>query len=132
MWIVRLALARPYTVIVMTLLMLIGGGASLRLMSTDIFPTINIPVVSVIWTYNGLAADEFEKRITIYSEYALSSNVNDVKSMESQTIDGVAVIRLYFHPGVKSETTIAQATAVCSALSAACRSKPRLVTRYVM
>lgn len=116
MWIVRLALARPYTIIVMTLLMLIGGGASLRLMSTDIFPTINIPVVSVIWTYNGLAADEFEKRITIYSEYALSSNVNDVKSMESQTIDGVGVIRLYFHPGVKSETAIAQATAVSQAI----------------
>lgn len=116
MWIVRLALARPYTIIVMTLLMLIGGGASLRLMSTDIFPTINIPVVSVIWTYSGLAADEFEKRITIYSEYALSSNVNDVKSMESQTIDGVGVIRLYFHPGVKSETAIAQATAVSQAI----------------
>lgn len=133
MWIVRLALARPYTIIVMTLLMLIGGGASLRLMSTDIFPTINIPVVSVIWTYNGLAADEFEKRITIYSEYALSSNVNDVKSMESQTIDGVGVIRLYFHPGVKSETAIAQATAVSQAILRRMPSgvQPPILLRYM-
>lgn len=111
MWIVRLALKRPYTFLVMAALMLIFGLGSITKMSTDIFPDIDIPVVSVIWTYSGLPADEMERRITTYSEYGLSNNVNDIRSIESQTYDGVSVIRLYFHPGVKIESAIAQATA---------------------
>ena len=101
MWIVRLALRRPYTFVVMSVLIVILGLASIVRTPKDIFPDIDIPVISVIWTYNGLSAQDFEQRITIYSEFALSSNVNDIERIESQTIDGVGIIRLHFHPGVK-------------------------------
>lgn len=116
MWIVKLALARPYTFVVMAIMILIMGVAAIRVTPVDIFPDINIPVISVIWTYNGLSSEEFEKRLTIYSEYSLSANVKDIKSMESQTLDGVAVIRLYFHPGANVESAMAQATAVSQAI----------------
>jgi multidrug efflux pump subunit AcrB len=116
MWIVRLALRRPYTFVVMSVLIVIMGLLAVVRTPKDIFPDINIPVISVIWTYNGLSTQEFEQRITIYSEFALSSNVNDIERMESQTIDGVGVIRLYFHPGVKISDSLAQATAVSQAI----------------
>jgi len=76
---------------------LIAGFAAFRQTPKDIFPEINIPVVSVIWTYNGLSAEEFEKQITVYSEFSLSANVNDVERIESQTLDGVGIVKLYFH-----------------------------------
>jgi multidrug efflux pump subunit AcrB len=116
MWIVRLALDRPYTFVVMAILILILGVGSIRSMPIDIFPDINIPVISVIWTYTGMSAEEFEKRLTIYSEYAISANVKDVKSIESQTLDGVAVIRLFFHPGANVESAMAQTTAISQAI----------------
>ncbi|MDR3403653.1 MAG: efflux RND transporter permease subunit [Chthoniobacter sp.] len=116
MWIVRLALRRPYTFIVMSVLIVIMGIVSIIRTPKDIFPDIDIPVISVIWTYNGLSTTDFEQRITIYSEFALSSNVNDIERMESQTIDGVGIIRLYFHPGVKISDSLAQATAVSQAI----------------
>lgn len=116
MWIVKLALDRPYTFVVMAILILILGVLSIRTTPVDIFPDIDIPVVSVIWTYTGLPAEEFEKRLTIYSEYSLSANVKDVKSIESQTLDGVAVIRLFFHPGANVELAMAQTTAISQAI----------------
>lgn len=116
MWIVKLALDRPYTFVVMAILILILGIGSIRTTPVDIFPDINIPVVSVIWTYTGLPAEEFEKRLTIYSEYSLSANVKDVKSIESQTLDGVAVIHLYFHPDANVESAMAQTTAISQAI----------------
>jgi multidrug efflux pump subunit AcrB len=116
MWIVRLALRRPYTFVVMSVLIVIMGLLAIVRTPKDIFPNIDIPVISVIWTYNGLSTQEFEQRITIYSEFALSSNVNDIERMESQTIDGVGIIRLYFHPGVKISDSLAQATAVSQAI----------------
>lgn len=116
MWIVKLALRRPYTFVVMAIMILIMGISSIRSMPVDIFPDINIPVISVIWTYSGMSAEEFERRLTIYSEYSLSANVKDVKSIESQTLDGVGVIRLYFHPGANVESAMAQATAVSQAI----------------
>lgn len=116
MWIVKLALRRPYTFVVMAIMILIMGVSSVRSMPVDIFPDINIPVISVIWTYTGMPAEEFERRLTIYSEYSLSANVKDVKSIESQTLDGVGVIRLYFHPGANVESAMAQATAVSQAI----------------
>ncbi len=82
----------------------------------DIFPEIDIPVISVIWTYNGLSVEEFERQITVYSEFALSANVNDVERIESQTLNGVAIIKLYFHPGAKVERGLAQATATSQAI----------------
>ncbi|MDB6081595.1 MAG: hypothetical protein JWO53_867 [Chlamydiia bacterium] len=111
MWIVTLALRRPYTFVVVALLMLsIGGWFTVRT-AKDIFPFINIPVVSVIWTFEGLPAEEFAQRITTYSEYTLSNNVNDIERIESQTLDGIGLVRLFFYPGVEIESAVAQATA---------------------
>ncbi len=89
---------------------LFGGWFGLRT-AKDIFPFINIPVVSVIWTFQGMPAEEFEQRITTYSEYTLSNNVNDIERIESQTLDGIGIVRLYFHPNVEIEAAVAQATA---------------------
>lgn len=111
MWIVNLAIRRPYTFVVVAILILIFGLWFIVQTQKDIFPNVNIPVVNTIWTYTGLPAEEFAERITTYSEYALSSNVNDVERIESQTISGVGVIRTYFHPFVQIEAAVAQITA---------------------
>lgn len=111
MWIVKLALRRPYTFVVVAMLVLIIGSWFIVRTAKDIFPFINIPVVSVIWNFQGLPAEEFEQRITTYSEYALSNNVNDIERIESQTLDGIGIVRLFFHPNVEIEAAVAQATA---------------------
>lgn len=111
MWIVRLALRRPYTFVVVACLMLVLGGWFTVRSAKDIFPFINIPVVSVIWSFNGMPAEEFSQRITTYSEYTLSNNVNDIERIESQTLDGIGVIRLFFHPDAEISTAVAQASA---------------------
>jgi len=116
MWIIKLALRRPYTFLVMAIGILIAGFAAFRQTPKDIFPEIDIPVVSVIWTYNGLSAEEFEKQITVYSEFGLSANVNDIERIESQTLDGVGIVKLFFHPGANIERGLAQATAVSQAI----------------
>jgi len=113
MWIVRLALRRPYTFVVLALVLVIGGIATIRRTPTDIFPAIDIPVISVVWSYNGLPAAQFEQQITQFSEYALAGNASDVRLMESNTFDGVAVIKLFFQP----EVNIAKATAEITAIS---------------
>src|SRR5258708_12382453 len=112
MWIVTLALRRPYTFVVMALLILILGIVAIRNMATDIFPKINIPVVSIIWQYSGLPPAQFEKYITTFSEFTVSSAVNDVKSIESQTVNGAALIKIFFQPGVDIANAVAQATAM--------------------
>ena len=116
MWIVRLALRRPYTFVVVALLMLILGVWFITQTRKDIFPDIDIPVVSIIWNYNGLSAEEFDQRITTYSEYSLAGNVNDIERMESQTLNGIGLIRLYFHPNVEIQAAVAQATAISQAI----------------
>src|SRR3989475_10410764 len=116
MWIVKLALRRPYTFAVMAIAILIAGFASFRQTPKDIFPEIDIPVISVIWTYNGLSAEEFERQITVYSEFSLSANVNDLERIESQSLNGVGIIKLSFHPGAKVERGLAQATATTQAI----------------
>src|SRR3954466_515361 len=116
MWIVQLALRRPYTFVVMALLILVLGVTSVTQMRTDIFPEIDIPVVSIIWTYKGMDAEEFEKRITTFAEYALSGNVSDVRKIESQTLNGVAVIKIYFHQGANVGVAVAQVTSVAQAI----------------
>lgn len=109
MWIVKLALRRPYTFIVVALLIFIFGiGFSYR-MSKDIFPNIDIPIVSLIWTYTDLPAEDFEQRITTYGEFAISNYVNDVERIESQTTDGLGLIRVFFHPDVQLDSAISQA-----------------------
>ncbi|MCU1263338.1 MAG: Cation efflux system protein CusA [Bryobacterales bacterium] len=109
MWIVRLALNRPYTFIVAAILILLLGVFSVARMPTDIFPVIDIPVVSIIWTYQGLPTPEMEKRVTTFSEFVLAL-VNDVKSIESQTLNGVSVVKIYFHPTVRIDAAMAQVT----------------------
>src|SRR5437867_3459694 len=112
MWIVRLALRRPYTFVVMALLILLLGVLSIATTPTDIFPEIDIPVVSLIWDYQGLATAEMANQITTFSEYTLSSAVNDVRNIESQTLNGISVIRVYFQPNVQIDAAVAQITAV--------------------
>src|SRR6266478_2388774 len=112
MWIVRLALRRPYTFVVMGLAILLLGISAIVTTPTDIFPEIDIPVVSVIWNYDGLTTEDMASRITTFSEYTISSVVSDVRSIESQTYPGVGVIKIYFQPNVNVEAALAQVTAV--------------------
>src|SRR5258708_29543960 len=99
MWIVRLALRRPLSIAVMALLMLVLGALSFSRMNADIFPAIDIPVVVMIWNYPGLSAVDMERRVVLITERALTSIVNDIDHMESTSMAGAGVIRVYFHPG---------------------------------
>src|SRR5258707_6216878 len=116
MWIVRLALRRMYTFVVVALLIAVLGGVSIYRMSTDIFPNIDIPVVSVGWQYAGMPADEIETRVIYINERVLTASVNDIEHIESQSIDGVGVISIYFQPGAKVAEAEAQVTATCQTL----------------
>jgi multidrug efflux pump subunit AcrB len=107
MWIVRLALDRPYTFVVLAVLILLLGVFAIGTTPTDIFPKIDIPVVSIIWTYTGLPTSDMEKRVTTFSEFVLAT-VNDIRSIESQTLSGVATIKVYFHPQVRIDAAMAQ------------------------
>ncbi|MES2745008.1 MAG: efflux RND transporter permease subunit [Bdellovibrionota bacterium] len=108
MWIVRLALRRPYTIAVFCLLIAFGGLFSLKGMLVDIFPTIDIPVVGVIWNYPGLSAQDIERRVTTYSERGITTNVNGVSKIESTSVPGTGVIKVHFQPGTNIGTAIAQ------------------------
>jgi multidrug efflux pump subunit AcrB len=116
MWIVRLALDRPYTFIVAALLVLILGVLAILRTPTDIFPNLNIPVVSVIWNYSGLPPEEIQKRIVTNFERAATTTVNDIEHMESQSYFGVGVIKIFFQPKAKIEGAIAQVTAISQTL----------------
>jgi multidrug efflux pump subunit AcrB len=111
MWIVRLALARPYTFVVMAILIAILGGTAIVTMPVDIFPYIDIPVVSVLWVYSGLSPEEMEKRVVTGFERSLTSNVNDIEHIESQSYNGYGVVKIYFHSNVKIDMAVAQVTA---------------------
>ncbi|HEY7211349.1 MAG TPA: efflux RND transporter permease subunit [Bryobacteraceae bacterium] len=111
MWIVRLALIRPYTFVVMAILIAILGAAATFTMPVDIFPYIDIPVVSVLWVYGGLSPEEMEKRVVTGFERSLTSNVNDIEHIESQSYTGYGVVKVYFHPNVKIDMAVAQVTA---------------------
>ncbi|HEX2777786.1 MAG TPA: efflux RND transporter permease subunit [Candidatus Acidoferrales bacterium] len=116
MWLVRLALQRPYTFVVMAILIAILGLGSIFTMPVDIFPAINIPVISVIWTYTGLLPDDMEKRIVLICERAMTTTVDDIQHIESRSYPGVAVIRVYFQPNVHVELAFAQVTALVQTL----------------
>jgi multidrug efflux pump subunit AcrB len=111
MWIVRLALGRPYTFVVMAVLIAILGGVAISTMPVDIFPYIDIPIVSVLWFYPGVGPEEMEKRVTTNFERTLTANVNDIEHIESQAYTGYSAIRVYFHPNVKIDMAVAQTTA---------------------
>ena len=116
MWIVRLALRRPYTFVVMALLIAILGGVAIVTMPVDIFPYIDIPVVSVVWSYQGLSPEEMEKRLVTIFERSMTTTVNDIEHIESQCYSGVAVIRVYFQPNVRIDMALAQVTAISQTL----------------
>jgi multidrug efflux pump subunit AcrB len=111
MSLVQLALRRPYTFLVMALLILLATPFALRNMATDIFPEIDIPVVSIIWNYNGLSAQEMGQRVAAQTERGLTTTVSDIEHIESQSLSGVTVIKIFFQPTANIQTAIAQTVA---------------------
>ena len=112
MWIVEVALRRPYTFLVMALLILLATPLVLLKMSTDIFPEINIPVISIVWTYSGLSAQDVGQRITSVNERSLTTTVNDIEHIESESLAGFSIIKIYFQPNANIPTAIAQVVAI--------------------
>src|SRR5450432_2343045 len=116
MWIVRLALRRPYTVAVMCGLILVMGILSLTRMVVDIFPAIDIPVVAVVWNYPGLSAEDMERRVVLISERGFSTTVNGIERIESQSIPGLGLLKIYFQPGTDIGAAIAQISSVSNTI----------------
>src|SRR3954447_4730634 len=112
MWIVALALRRPYTFVVMALLILILSPIVILRTPTDVFPNINIPVISMVWNYQGLSPQDMANRITTVSERGLTTLVNDIEHIESQSLNGIAVVKIYFQPTANIQTALAQVTAI--------------------
>jgi multidrug efflux pump subunit AcrB len=112
MWIVALALRRPYTFVVMALVILILTPITILRTATDIFPSIDIPVVSVVWFYTGLSPQDMADRIVANSERGITTTVNDIEHMESQSVYGLGVIKIFFRPGTNVQGAIAQITAI--------------------
>ena len=112
MWIVALALRRPYTFIVMALVIIILTPLTILRTPTDIFPEINIPVISVVWNYTGLSPSEMCDRIVTLSERGITTTVNDIEHIESQSVNGVGVIKIFFQPSANIQTAQSQVTAI--------------------
>ena len=132
MGIVRFALRFPHTFYVLAALIVFLGVAAIRTMPTDIFPQINIPVVTVIWQYTGLSTPEMEQRVTTYSQYSMSSNVTGIKNIEAQTLNGMSVQKVYFQPDVNLDLAIAQIVAATNAIRALMPAgiQPPIVVQY--
>jgi len=118
MGIVRFALKFPYTFYVLAAFIMFLGGSAITVMPEDIFPEINIPVVSVIWQYTGLSVPEMEQRVTTYGQYAISTSVNGIKNMEAQTLNGISVQKIYFQPDVNLDLAMSQIVAATNAIRA--------------
>src|ERR1700732_3962931 len=116
-WIVRLALRRPYTFVVVAILIAVLGVLAIATMPTDIFPNINVPVVSVIWGYGGLSPAEMQDRITTIVERAMTTTVDNIEHMESLSVRGTSVIKLFLQPGADVKTAVAQVTAISQTLT---------------
>src|SRR6266853_1051311 len=112
MWIVALALRRPYTFVVMALLILILSPIAVDRTPTDIFPDINIPVISIVWSYTGLSPQDMANRITTVTERGLTTLVNDIEHIDSQSLNGLAVVKIFFRPGANISTALSQVTAI--------------------
>jgi multidrug efflux pump subunit AcrB len=112
MWIVRIALSRPYTFIMLSVLIVLMGGYAILRTATDIFPNIKIPIAAVIWRYNGILPEEIANRIVLFSERIAQTTVNDVEHTESQSVNGVSVVKYFFQPDVDPDLSFAQITAV--------------------
>ncbi|BAY74635.1 putative multidrug efflux pump, AcrB/AcrD/AcrF family protein [Nostoc linckia NIES-25] len=132
MWIVKLALRRPYTFVITAILIIVLGVVTITRMATDIFPEINIPVVSVIWSYSGVSPEEMEQRIVTSSERSFTTTVNDIEHIESQSLNGVSVIKVFFQPGAKIEAAVAQLTSITQTILRGLPPgiTPPLIVRY--
>ncbi len=117
MWLVHLALRRPYTFVCFSLLVLVFGIVAIENMAIDIFPAINIPVISVLWSYGGLSPKEMEERVVTLAERVYSSYVNDIEHIESQSLNGLSIIKVYFQPDGNIESGIAQLAAASQAVT---------------
>src|SRR3954471_20071802 len=112
MWIVRVALNRPYTFVVLAVVILFVGPIAILRTPTDIFPNIDIPVVTAVWQYSGMSADEMSNRIVSGFERGLTTTVNDIEHIESQTLRGTSIVKVFFQPGAKTEAAVAQITSI--------------------
>jgi len=132
MGIVRFALRWPYTFYVLALLIVFLGITAIRSMPADIFPEINIPVVTVIWQETGLSTPEMEQRVTTYSEYTISSNVNGIKDIEAQTLNGISVQKIFFQPDVNLDLAIAQIVSATNAVRVVLPAgiQPPIIVQY--
>jgi len=132
MGIVRFALRFPHTFYVMAIAILFLGVSAAITSPKDIFPPINIPVVTVIWQYTGLSPEETDQRLTTYSQYAISSNVNGIKTMEAQSLEGVSVIKVYFQPNVNIDLAISQTVSATNAIRSLLPpgTQPPIVVQY--
>ncbi|MGA8074911.1 MAG: efflux RND transporter permease subunit [Candidatus Acidiferrales bacterium] len=132
MWIVRLALSRPYTFVVASMLIIILSVVAIQQTPVDIFPNINIPVVSVIWNYSGLAPQDMADRLTGNSERIATTTVNDIQHIESTTLNGIAIVKLFFQPNTKIEAAVAQVTSAAQVIlrQAPPGTTPPLVIAY--
>src|SRR5271170_1708689 len=115
MWIVSIALRRPYTFIMLAVLIVLAGGYAILKTATDIFPNIKIPVAAVIWRYNGILPEEIANRIILFSERVAQTIVNDVEHTESQSVNGTSVVKYFFQPNVDPDLSFAQITAAAQA-----------------
>ena len=116
MWLVRIALSRPYTFIVLALALLIAGILSILRTPTDIFPSIDIPVISVLWSYNGMLPDDMSNHMTTIFERAVTTTVNNIEHIESESLTGVAIIKLFFQPNVNIAVALSEVTAISQTL----------------
>src|ERR1700681_1020219 len=132
MGIVRFALRLPHTFYVVAILILFLGVTAIRVMPTDIFPQINIPVVTVIWQYTGLSTTEMEQRVTTDSQYSISSNVSNIRNIEAQTLNGISVQKIYFQPDVNLDLAIAQIVSATNSIRALMPSgiQPPIVVQF--
>src|SRR5580693_3169932 len=132
MGIVRFALKFPYTFYVLAAFIVFVGVSAIWVMPEDIFPEINIPVVSVIWQYSGLSAPEMEQRVTTYSQYSMSTNVTGIKNMEAQTLNGISVVKVYFQPDVSLDLAISQIVSAANSARAVMPAgiQPPIVVKY--
>src|SRR3974390_2079185 len=132
MGIVRFALRLPHTFYVLAVLVMFLGVTAVLSMPTDIFPEINIPVVTIIWQYTGLSTPEMEQRVTTYSEYALSASVNGIQDIEAQTLNGISVQKVFFQPDVNLDLAIAQIVAGTNSIRSLMPTgiQPPIVVQY--
>lgn len=132
MWIVKLALRRPYTFTVLAIAIVLLGVLAVVSTPTDIFPNIDIPVISVVWLYPGLSTEDMEQQITIFSEFSTSFSVNNIRTIESTTLNGVSVLKIYFHEGVDVPAAMAQVTSVAQTIIRRMPpgTNPPLIMRY--